>query len=92
MQGEYRLISSIAGKCCPVWLSLSFFLLWCRLVSSNVGEYVSFLLAIFRLAQLVGTRRLSSSNQLRTTWIWAGASSSSASFIIKNRCPSGEMS
>ena len=46
MQGEYRLISSIAGKCYPDWFSVSFFLLLCRLVSSNVGEYVSYLLAI----------------------------------------------
>ena len=46
MQGEYRLISPIVGKCCPVRVSLSFSLLLCRLVSSNVGEYVSFLLAI----------------------------------------------
>ncbi len=46
MQAEYQLISSIAGKYCPVSVSLSFFLLLCRLVSSNVGEFVSFLLAI----------------------------------------------
>ncbi len=38
----------------------------------------------------VGTRRLSSSNQLRTTLIWSCCPSSS--LIIKNRCPSGEMS
>ena len=40
MQAEYRLISSIAGKCCPVWVLLSFILLLCRLVTSNVGDGV----------------------------------------------------
>ena len=36
-----------------------------------------------------GTRRLSSSNQLRTTLIWPNPPSS---LLIQNRCPSGEMS
>ncbi len=39
----------------------------------------------------VGTRRLSSSNQLRTTMISVGTRSCSR-WIIRNRCPSGEMS
>ena len=91
MQGEYQLISSIAAKCCPVLLSLSFFLLLCRLVSSNVGECVSCLLATFRLTQLVGTRRLSSSNQLRTTLIWFCSCLSCSSFNIRKRRPSGEI-
>ena len=41
------------------------------------------------LIREAGQFRVSSSNQSRTTWIWA---SRSALLIIKIRCPSGEMS
>ena len=44
----------------------------------------------YKLQLLFGARRLSSSNQSRTTWI--RACSFPATLVIKKRCPSGKMS
>ncbi len=49
-------------------------------------------LADHQLTQSTGTRRFSSSNQLRTTLNWDGGGGSSASRSIRKRWPSGVMS